>query len=150
MKAPQKLRFRCASCSGKLEAHVSIAGAAANCTHCGAPLMIPLPQQPVVFSDAVTPLLVAVEMKLRCRGCGARLRIDARAAGKVVACPGCRARLAVPRLPPYSALIDGAESGAAAREIRPADALLSEEEIAFLTAPMEDAGPETEAADAVS
>lgn len=150
MTQDSSLRFRCTQCSAKIEAESALAGALVKCPKCAASIFVPLLSTSTTEApQELTARLVGVELKIRCPSCQDKLSIDARASQWTVVCPACGNTLAVPRIPPYPDILLRTTAKEAAGKAG-ATNLLTDDEVAFLMAPMPVIADEKETADALS
>ena len=125
-------RFYCVICGNSLKVASSLAGGVMECANCLRVVPIPcpvtFPHEKADCLPVLPPDILAVEIKILCHKCFAKIRVDARLEGYRVNCPDCSAELRVPMWsrPPAAA--------------RPETTPLSAEEIEFLTATVELAG----------
>ena len=122
-------RFYCVICGNSLKVDSGLAGGVMECASCLRVVPIPspltFPHEKAGSLPVLPPDILAVEIKILCGKCFAKIRVDARLEGYRVNCPDCAAEL---RVPMWSR---------PAASSRPEIAPLSAEEIAFLTSSVE-------------
>ena len=125
-------RFHCVICGNSLKVASSLAGGVRECPNCLRVVPIPCPltfqHEKADCLPVLPPDILAVEIKILCDKCFAKIRVDARLEGYRVNCPVCSAEL---RVPMWSR---------PAASSRPEITPLSAEEIDFLTSSVELAG----------
>lgn len=149
------VRFLCPECRGKVRVGIGLAGQRVVCVRCSRPIQAPMlpawwprlpasspasgPRADGVPSAAVRGSaegaypndVLSIDLRFACPACGQRLAVDVLAAGRTVRCTRCAATVRVPALdaPPSPSLPPAPRPGTGS-------AVLTDEEIAFLTEPV--------------
>ena len=105
-----EFEFNCPQCGQTIEADESLRGQVAECPHCGKEIVVPRGkgksqmihlsgmktegQASVATGMAITDQTIHV----RCGGCGQIIEVNESLKGKMMGCPHCGKRIAVPRM----------------------------------------------------
>jgi predicted RNA-binding Zn-ribbon protein involved in translation (DUF1610 family) len=136
-----EIHFYCIACGANLTSPADSAGGLCDCPRCER--VTPIPPATTGRIQPATDIL-AIEIKFRTDCCGSKARADSRSQGLTFTCPNCQVQAQVPLwngLPPVAP-----PSAAAARPTTPI-VRLSDEELAFLTAPLRERSPNLSATD---
>jgi hypothetical protein len=122
--------FFCAVCGEALTAERSFAGKVMECTRCQR--SVPVPGFPTMrgvsgCTAVYPPEILSIDVIFRCRGCCAKLVVDARLEGREFDCPKCHAPV---RAPLWSRPAMASTDAGTPTRGRP---LLTPEEIGFLS-----------------
>lgn len=92
--------FHCAICGNSLHIPSSIADGVMECPKClrVVPIPAPLnfPHETVNSLAVLPPDILAVDLKILCKKCQTKIRLDARLEGYEIQCPNCAAEFRVP------------------------------------------------------
>jgi hypothetical protein len=126
-----EIHFYCIACGANLSAGAESAGGFCDCPRClrASPIPSAESHQRIVPSKEI----LAIEIKFRTACCGNKVRVDARSQGLTFKCPTCQASAQVPV---WDGALPVAVAGAPVNGPVVPLVRLSEEEYAFLSAPL--------------